>query len=160
MNQETVNELNAPIPGQSLTQDPENPQPWETPPEITDVQEAQELLFNQITAPDRIGSLLTILNEGIPVSKVATMAVKQGVFEGRWTPDLMLLLIEPTALMMVAIAKEFGVEPVVVDEAIREAMVSDLDIMRELGGIPEESMEIGEEMAGLMSPEIGEEINA
>ncbi len=152
MDQETVNELNTPIPGQSLTQDPAIPQSWETPPEITDVAEARELIFKQITDPTRIGYLLLTLDSGIPVSKVANMAVKQGVFEGLWTPDLMLLLLEPTALMMIAVAKEAGIEPTIIDKKLQQASVNYLDVIREMG-IEEGEIEAAiPEETGLMSP--------
>ena len=40
-----MNPFNAPIPGESLTQDPNQKFPWEQPPEITDVDTAIKEVF-------------------------------------------------------------------------------------------------------------------
>ncbi len=76
LNQMAANGLDAPVPGESLTTDPATPQRWESPPEITDVKEAREYIFDELTNPEKIRSLLTLLNSDIPVSKFASLSVK------------------------------------------------------------------------------------
>ena len=39
--------MDRPIPGESLTNDPENPYPWEKPTEFTNVVKASEYLFER-----------------------------------------------------------------------------------------------------------------
>jgi len=150
-NEKVANALDAPIPGQSLTQDPSTPMSWETPPQITDLKEAREYLFEQMTHPDKIGNILFMLNEDIPVSKVAMMLVKQGFRDGMWTPDLLLSLIEPTALMLIAVAKEVGVDPVIIDPKLLKTAQNDMAIEKAIGKkkIPKA---VKLEAEGLMTP--------
>jgi len=149
--QVVADSLNAPIPGQGLTQDPENPQPWETPPEIMDVTEAREIIFERLIDPSIIGELLTLVENGMPVSKIASMVVKQGFREGLWTPDLVLSLMEPTALMIIAIAKEFDFEPVIIDEELARSAEEQLDFIKKTQEkVPENIIE--EKPEGLMAP--------
>ena len=46
MNQ--LDPMDAPIPGQSLTNSPENSYPWEQPPVLTDVKEASMFFFSKL----------------------------------------------------------------------------------------------------------------
>ena len=47
-----------PIPGQSLTNDPTNPAPFEKPPEFTNVYEASEFIFETLLEPEVHGGLI------------------------------------------------------------------------------------------------------
>lgn len=135
--------LDAPTPGQGLTQDPEVPQQWETPPQITDIKEARELIFRQLIEPTRLPSMLTLIESGTPVSKIAMMVVKQGFKDGLWNPDLGLLLLEPTAIMTIAIAREFEYEPVIASEDIAMTAEDQMNRIKQLQEkIPEETKEV------------------
>ena len=56
------NPFNAPIPGESLTQNPDQKFPWEQPPEINDVDTAIKEVFINLTERDTLIELLNILN--------------------------------------------------------------------------------------------------
>ena len=99
-----VNPFNAPIPGESLTASPENPKAWERPPEYTDEDEAMKQLYLLLTQQDKLKSLIDIINEGIPLDEIAQVILYKGYTEGKYNPDLMLLLIEPTLYLLIAIA--------------------------------------------------------
>jgi len=100
--------FDAPIPGQSLTQDPDTPMPYERPPEFTNFEKAQEYLFDLMT--DMGPEILEQLNAGIPVSWLGPQFVVMGAMKGKWNPDLMLLLLEPSIYITLYIAEMGGVE--------------------------------------------------
>ena len=153
LNKMATNVLDAPIPGQGLTTDPATPSPWETPPEITDVKEAREYLFEKITNPDNIGNILFMLNSDIPVSKVASLLVKDGFNKGLWTPDLVLLLLEPTALMLIAVAKEVGIDPVIINPKLKRKLASNsIEMIKIQSGAAKNIKEGAEVLDGLMAP--------
>ena len=99
-----VNPFNAPIPGESLTASPENPKAWERPPEYTDEDEAMKALYLLLTERTKLKSLIDIINDGIPLDEIAQVILYKGYTEGKYNPDLMLLLIEPTLYLLIAIA--------------------------------------------------------
>jgi len=60
-----------PIPGQSLTQDPDNRQPYETPPEFTNLEDFMEELFTELTGEDQLPKVLNAMRKEIPVEEVS-----------------------------------------------------------------------------------------
>lgn len=142
--------LDAPVPGQGLTQDPEVRQPWETPPQITDIKEARELIFRQMISPEKGPHLLEMIDQGIPVSKIAMMMAKQGFKDGLWTPDLVLMLIEPVAIMIIAVARKYGMSPVIINEDIQDAVETEINNIKAL----EEKVPEGLEEAAPMEEEV------
>ena len=51
-----------PIPGQSLTDEPKN-YPWEHPPQFTDLREARDRIFDNLTEEEAVGSFNQMLYE-------------------------------------------------------------------------------------------------
>jgi len=98
------------IPGISLTNDPANPKPFEKAPEFTDVQKAQEHLFESLVDPEKIPTLLEIINMGVPLTSVAQSILFAGFNKGKWNPDLYLLLIEPCIYILLFICEQSGVD--------------------------------------------------
>ena len=49
-----VNPFNAPTPGESLTSSPDMQKGWERPPEFTEVSDAMESLYMEVTAEDKL----------------------------------------------------------------------------------------------------------
>merc|ERR1712078_77917 len=45
-----------------------------------------------------------MINDGIPLDELAQVVLYKGYTEGLWNPDLMLMLIEPTIYLLIAIA--------------------------------------------------------
>jgi len=101
------------IPGSSLTADPDNPAPYETPPEYVDVHAASEWLFSQLIEEERYDQLIQSLLEGIPVMDVAQVILFTGFTQGKWDVNLMTLMIEPTAYIIMALAERAGVDFVI-----------------------------------------------
>jgi hypothetical protein len=115
------NPFNAPIPGESLTQNPDQKFPWEQQPEINDVDTAIKEVFINLTERNTLIELLNILNNGQPVDEIAQIVAYRGMSVGKYNSDLMLLLLEPIMYLIIAIAEEYEIEPV-----IYEGMDSDI----------------------------------
>mgnify|MGYP003633464842 FL=1 len=99
-----INPFNAPIPGESLTSSPENPKAWERPPEFADDDEAMQEIYLLLTEQDKLRELINIMNEGIPLDEIAQVVLYKGYTSGKFNPDVMLMLIEPTIYLLIAIA--------------------------------------------------------
>jgi len=99
-----VNPFNAPIPGESLTASPDTPKAWERPPEYTDEEDAMRAVYMVLTEQDSLRGLIGIISEGTPLDEIAQVVLYKGYVEGKYTPDLMLLLAEPTIYLLIAIA--------------------------------------------------------
>lgn len=105
-----------PIPGMSLTNDPESPAPFEGPPEFTKKKDALEAIFSGLIEENTYVQLIEALSNGIPVINVVQVILYEGFKQGKWNPDLFLLLIEPTAYIIMALAERAGVDVVVDNE--------------------------------------------
>ena len=99
-----VNPFNAPIPGESLTASPENAKAWETPPEYTDQDEAMMAVYMVLTEQATLRGLIEIISEGVALDEIAQVILYKGYTEGKYTPDMMLMLAEPTIYLLIAIA--------------------------------------------------------
>jgi len=95
-----VNKFDAPIPGQSLTDEPGN-YPWEHPPKTASVEEATDYVYESIMKPENMERMFTLLRMGIPIEALVKIITFSGFLEGRWTVDTAKLL-EPIVAMMVA----------------------------------------------------------
>ena len=95
-----VNRLDAPIPGQSLTDEPGN-YPWEHPPKTPTIEEATDYVYESIMKPENMERMFTLLRMGIPIEALVKIITFSGFLEGRWTVDTAKLL-EPIVAMMVA----------------------------------------------------------
>ena len=107
------NPFNAPMPGESLTQSPDQKFTWEQPASINKVDDAIKEIFINITEKDTLVELLNILNNRQPVDEIAQVIAHRGVTEGKFNPDLMLLLLEPLMYLIIAIAEEYEIDPVI-----------------------------------------------
>ena len=99
-----------PIPGQSLTNDPDTKYPWEQPPKYTDVTSATIDIVADSYEKETYEMIALTLADGMPVGSLASMILQAGFQEGKWNPDLMMLLIEPTMYILAAIAEQCGID--------------------------------------------------
>lgn len=100
-----INPFDAPTPGESLTSSPENKPPWERQPEYTNTDMAVQEIFLTLTDEQALDNLLDMLREGIPVDVITQTFLFKGIMSGKWNPDLMLMLIEPTIYIIGALAE-------------------------------------------------------
>ena len=95
-----------PIPGQSLTNSPDEPYNWEKPAEFSNPKEAMLYTFELLTEPETTANILINVTKGVSVIDIASIVLYQGFTEGKWNPDLMTLLMEPTMYMVMALAEK------------------------------------------------------
>ena len=101
-----------PTAGQSLTNDPENPYPWEKAPEMTSVKMATEKIFFDLLKDENLTTVATLMSQKTPVVDIANLLLQSGFQKGKWNPDMMLNLLEPTMYMLMAIAEKAGIDPI------------------------------------------------
>ena len=135
-----VDPFDAPIPGASLTNDPQNPRAWETPPEFTNQETALKNIFTNITEEESHEQLLNTLRDGVDIESTVQVILFKGFQDGKWSPDLSLLLIEPTIYLIMWIADQAGIEAQIsadgddwdddVSNEARTAMENDIERMK------------------------------
>ncbi len=101
------------VPGQSLTNDPKQPYKWEQPPEFVNTKEASLYVFSVLTTPETVPNLLESVSNGVGIVDLASIVLYSGFLEGKWNPDLMTLLMEPTMYMIMALAEKANIKYVV-----------------------------------------------
>jgi len=102
-----------PVPGQSLTNSKDQPYNWERPPAITEPKEAMYAVFNNLIEPETAANVLISISKGIGVVDIASILLYTGFIEGQWNPDLMIILMEPTMYMIMALAEKAEIEYVI-----------------------------------------------
>ncbi len=99
-------EKGRPIPGQSLTNSPEEKYNWEKPSEFTNVKEATLYVFEILTVPETVENMLMSVSNNVGIVDLASIVLYSGFLEGKWNPDVMTLLMEPTMFMIMALAEK------------------------------------------------------
>tara|TARA_R100001082_G_scaffold95441_1_gene62625 strand:+ start:1294 stop:1803 length:510 start_codon:yes stop_codon:yes gene_type:complete len=101
--------FSAPIPGQSLTDEPGN-YPWEHAPKNTDPEEIVNDLFLRMTKPEALEEILTMLDAGVPVEAIVRVMVFTGFAEGEFNPDVGFIIIEPLMEAVATIGLRAGIK--------------------------------------------------
>jgi hypothetical protein len=167
MNDEYVKvttQLGRPIPGQSLTTDPDNPAPYEKPPRFTSVHEASEFLFEKLIEEETYMQVMELLIDDMPIMDITRTLLFQGFTEGQWSPDLMLMLVEPVAYMLLALAERAQIEPIIY-RAEEEDEVDEMDILgveftqEKIKGL-ESFMKTKKAPAGMFTPEMATQLES
>jgi hypothetical protein len=122
--------FNSPTPGESLTKNPEEKFAWEQPSEYTEVRPFMEDLFLQLTEDkDRYVKLLVTFMQKISIADTTQMILYTSWRAGKINTDLMLLLIEPVMYLLIAMAEQAEIEPVIYDEEdVDEPSQEDADL--------------------------------
>ena len=102
------------VPGQSLTNDPEKPAPYEGPPEFTEKEEALEYFISSFLEDETYTSIMSTLADGIPVMDIVEIVLTNSFREGEINPDLMLILAEPLAYVLLGLAEREGIRAKIV----------------------------------------------
>ena len=101
--------FSAPIPGQSLTDEPGN-YPWEHAPKNTDPETIVNDLFIRMTQPEALQEILVMLDAGVPVEAIVRVMVFTGFAEGEFNPDVGFIIIEPLMEAVATIGLRAGVK--------------------------------------------------
>ena len=102
------NEFDAPIPGQSLTDTPGNA-PWEHPPQYTDPEQILDSLYDKITNGEFTEQLIAMLDAGVPVEAIVRVMVFGGFIQGKFTPDVGFMIVEPLMKLVAAVGIRSGI---------------------------------------------------
>jgi hypothetical protein len=102
-----------PVPGSSLTSDPDNPAPYEKPPEYTNIHEACQWIFSKFIEEENYVEVIQLMANDMPVMDITQVFLFSGFTEGKWDVNLMMLLAEPTAYILLALAERAGIDPTI-----------------------------------------------
>lgn len=136
------------LPGQSLTNDPESPQPFEQAPEFTEMRDAIEYIFVSLIEEETYVQLMEEVSKGFPIMDFVQIFLFEGFNNGKWNPDLMLLLAEPMTYMIMALAERIDIDYVIYRGEEEEEAAEDevmgvaatkrvLDKIKKSQGVPE-----------------------
>lgn len=109
MTSDIRNPFDAPIAGQSLTDLPGNNK-WEHPPQYTDVEKASEDIWDLLHEQEKLEQILLLLRAGVSIEALTKGVLFSGFVEGKFTPDLALLLTEIVFNQIMAIGMKGKVE--------------------------------------------------
>jgi hypothetical protein len=146
------------IPGESLTSDPENPAPYEKSPQFTNVHEATVYLWDSITEPEQYQAYMIGMSKGVPVMSIVQVILFDEFQQGSWNPDLMLMLAEPLAYMLIALAERLDID-IKIDNEEEEGDVFGVEMEEErLKKIRESALDSGLVPAGIITEEMAAEM--
>lgn len=97
-------------PGQSLTNSPEQKYPWEGPPQFTNRHDAELYILTQLTEEEIFLSLMDMVGDGVTIEAITTTYLYNGYAEGLWNADLLLMLVESVAFMIIGLAEKVGLD--------------------------------------------------
>jgi len=109
MNNDKTPEINAPIPGMSMTA-PLGGRPWQQPPQMTTVEEAMDYYVPKLMDREFVPELLTIIELGIPLTTIANSFQLASVMEGKHSIDVGILVIPVLVELMMTLADANEVE--------------------------------------------------
>ena len=95
---EYMSSFPGPTPGQSLTNNPDEPYPWEGPPQYTKLDEALFGIFDMITEEDMLVNTVVAISDGVPIEAMTNTITFTGFTEGYWSPDMSEILKMPIAM--------------------------------------------------------------
>ena len=104
--------LNRSIPGQGLTTDPDSPMPWEQAPEYTDLEEGLQYIFGLLIDPENYVPIMDVIDDGTPLMDITQGILFKGFTEGKWNPDLLMLLAEPMTYILLALAERANIDDI------------------------------------------------
>lgn len=158
---EFLGQMQRPIPGQSLTNSPDSPYPWEQPPEFTEIQPAIESLYVSLTEDDAYEAIVDLIDADNTIADAAQVVLYAGFQEGLWNPDLMTLLIEPTMYLIMGLVERAGRleykidrEPEVEDEEDKLEKVTAMEKLLSKAAVQAEEDKVSGVQKGVLPKEI------
>ena len=163
-------ELDAPIPGMSLTHEL-GARPWQTPPEMATVEDAIDFYIPRIGNPKTINQVLGLLESGTPLTNIAETMTLVGTMEGKHTVDVAVLMnpiiveylkgigdITQTPYRLQRDDMDMEANPILAEKALQEINNENKVTEEQQTEIADLSKDIlKEEKKGLMSRPVNEE---
>jgi len=146
--------FDAPIPGQSLTDEP-GKWAWEKPPEITDVDEAVESIVIPIMEdPDKLEQVDKLMMTGLPIESMVNTLAFTGFAEGKWTPDVAELIKPPLSAFFIIRAMEENIPAILYNNprAGRDGMSDELAMESMREGNPEAFEHLQQQVSASKAP--------
>jgi len=110
--------FDAPIPGQSLTDEPGNA-PWEKPAQYDTVEDVAKYYIERLADPDVMDDLAVLFGSGLTMKPFVSSLVASGTMQGVHTVDAGML-VSPVIAKFVSVAMDtYGIK--VKDEALSKA---------------------------------------
>jgi hypothetical protein len=106
--EEYFDDFNTAPPGHSLTED-NSKWPWGRPPEMADPDDALDALVDRLTEPRRKKEMMKLLMVGVSVEVIVEGIIFTAFRDGRFTPDVGLLLKGPLGILIADMAEEENV---------------------------------------------------
>ena len=155
--------LNRSIPGQGLTNDPDSPFPWEQAPEYTDLEEGLQYIFGLLIDPENYVPIMDVIDDGTPLMDITQGILFKGFTEGKWNPDLLMLLAEPMTYILLALAERADIDNIKIyrgeeEDEDAEATLFDMKIGKEKLDKLKEFSTSKEIPAGVIPKDIEEKI--
>jgi hypothetical protein len=101
--------LDAPIPGQSLTA-PLGDRPWQNPAQYGSAEEALEFYIPRIMESDFTDQLLDVIEMGVPLTTIANSLQLASVMEGKHSIDVGILIMPVLIELLELIATNAKIE--------------------------------------------------
>jgi hypothetical protein len=125
-------ELDAPIPGQSLTGEPRS-KPWEQPPQLNTVDEALSHYLPRFQDEELTIDLMNHIEAGVSLTTMADLITKGGVMSGLHSIDVGLQVAPVLVEMMINTADAAGIDYKIGTEDIESDMPRESSIMLAMG---------------------------
>ena len=145
----------APIPGQSLTEEPKN-FPWERPPEMVDIDETIAYHLDRLSKPDSLDNLLLLLESGMPVNILVETVLTTAVMGGLHSIDVSMIVAPVLHEYFISIAEDAEIdykEYFTNEEAKKEKDESKIKLLlrQAVANTPDEEKDSGYELVKEMS---------
>ena len=86
------------------------PYPWERPPEFSNPKHALDYMVGLIFQPEAMKNIVQALATGAPVADIAMVSLYAKFTEGKFNPDVLMLLAEPIMYVIMAIGEEANIK--------------------------------------------------
>jgi|TARA_R110000744_G_scaffold65072_2_gene133713 hypothetical protein len=112
--------FDAPVAGQSLTAEL-GALPWQQPSKLSTIQEAIDYYIPKLSNPEKIGTLLNLIEQGVPLTLIADSMQTISVMEGIHTIDVGILVIPVMVETMIYLAEEADIKYTIGTEKIKDS---------------------------------------
>jgi hypothetical protein len=124
------------VPGESLANDPDTPLPFEKPPEFTTINAATNFIFEKITEEENYMQFMEVIANGTSLMEITKVLLFQMYNNGKINPDLMVLLIEPTVYIFMALCEradiDFSIDGIDGEEEELDGHSADYEVLQRL----------------------------
>lgn len=99
-----------PIPGASLTRAKDERYPWERPAQFASPVDALNDIESRLLTKEGMVGTMNALANGYTVEDLTSAMLYEDFKQGKYTPDVMLQVYEPTAIMIMAIGEKAKID--------------------------------------------------